>query len=261
MIPARQRVPVLDVDATPMRVQELLDAMGGLLAAGTTSTVVGHNLHSVTLMHSRSDVRSVYENSSIVLLDGAPVAMLWGLAHKRQLQPIGEGTMAYRLGSMDWIPELGKISGLQRIAVIGAGREANTKAVSALASIVPGASVEGMPGEAWDEALEVAVLDWLNLFRPQLVLLGLGMPLQETVLHRRLEQFPPAVYCAVGGAIEQLAGVQKLAPRWLGRLGLEWAWRLVLHPGRVAYRVFVEPWKLAGLLLRRRFQPSKTKGN
>ena len=260
MIPARQRVPVLDVDATPMRVQELLDAMGGLLAAGTTSTVVGHNLHSVTLLHSRADVRSVYEDSSIVLLDGAPVAMLWGLAHKRQLQPLGEGTMAYRLGSMDWIPELGKIPGLQRIAVIGAGREANTKAVSRLRSIVPGATVDGMPGEGWDEALESAVVTWLGEFGPQLVLLGLGMPLQETVLHRRIEELPPAVYCAVGGAIEQVAGVQKLAPRWLGRLGLEWAWRLVLHPGRVAYRVFVEPWKLAGLLIRRRFQPSKTKG-
>ncbi|MEV7661093.1 WecB/TagA/CpsF family glycosyltransferase [Paenarthrobacter sp. NPDC089316] len=260
MIPARQRVPVLDVDATPMRVQELLDAMGGLLAAGTTSTVVGHNLHSVTLLHSRADVRSVYEDSSIVLLDGAPVAMLWGLAHKRQLQPLGEGTMAYRLGSMDWIPELGKIPGLQRIAVVGAGREANTKAVSRLRSIVPGATVDGMPGEGWDEALESAVATWLGEFGPQLVLLGLGMPLQETVLHRRIEELPPAVYCAVGGAIEQVAGVQKLAPRWLGRLGLEWAWRLVLHPGRVAYRVFVEPWKLAGLLIRRRFQPSKTKG-
>ncbi|MFJ4285239.1 WecB/TagA/CpsF family glycosyltransferase [Paenarthrobacter nicotinovorans] len=261
MIPARQRVPVLDVDATPMRVQELLDAMTGLIEAGSTSTVVGHNLHSVTLVHSRADVRSVYENSSIVLLDGAPVAMLWGLAHKRQLQPAGQGTMAYRLGSMDWIPELGKIPGLQRIAVIGAGREANTKAIARLRSIVPGATVDGMPGEAWDGALEGAVVDWLAAFGPQLVLLGLGMPLQETVLHRRLGQLPPAVYCAVGGAIEQVAGIQKLAPRWLGRLGLEWAWRLVLHPGRVAYRVFVEPWKLAAMLLRRRFQPSKTKGN
>ncbi|VXB08310.1 Glycosyl transferase [Arthrobacter sp. 9V] len=260
MSPERQRVPVLDVDATPMRVDEVIDAMGGIIAAGTTATVLGHNLHSITLFHSRPDIRSLYRNSSIVLLDGAPVAMLWGLAHKRQLQALGAGTMSYRLGSMDWIPELGQVKGLERIAVVGAGRTANTKAVARLRSIVPGAKVDGMPGEGWDNALEDAVVDWLADFRPQLVLLGLGMPLQETVLHRRLQNLPPAVYCAVGGAIEQVAGIQKLAPRWLGRLGLEWAWRLVLHPGRVAYRVFVEPWKLAALLIGRRFQPSKTKG-
>ncbi|MFJ5955053.1 WecB/TagA/CpsF family glycosyltransferase [Paenarthrobacter sp. NPDC092416] len=260
MIAERQRVPVLDVDATPLRVDDLVDVLGGLIAAGDSKTVLGHNLHSVTLLHSCADFRALYQGSSVVLLDGAPVAMLWGLAHRKQLSASGQGPMSYRLGSMDWIPALGGVQGLERVAVIGAGRDANTKAVAQLQSIVPGASVEGMPGEAWDDALEVAVVDWLKAFRPQLVLLGLGMPLQESVLGRRLAELPPAVYCAVGGAIEQIAGVQKLAPRWLGRLGLEWAWRLVLHPGRVAYRVFIEPWKLAALLIRRRLQPPHTEG-
>jgi N-acetylglucosaminyldiphosphoundecaprenol N-acetyl-beta-D-mannosaminyltransferase len=114
-----------------------------------------------------------------------------------------------------------------------------------------------MPGEGWKVELEDSAATWLTEFRPQLVLLGLGMPLQEQVLTRRLATLPPAVYCAVGGAIEQIAGIQKLAPRWLGRLGLEWAWRLVLHPRRVAYRVFGEPWLLAGLLIRRRLQPGR----
>ncbi|GAA2850140.1 WecB/TagA/CpsF family glycosyltransferase [Paenarthrobacter ilicis] len=258
MIPPRQRVPVLDVDATPMLVDELLDALGVLIASGNTATVLGHNLHSVTLHHSRADVRELYGNSSIILLDGAPVAMLWGRAHRQELEQASQGVMAYRLGSMDWIPELGRVAGLDRVAVVGAGRDANNRAIARLRSILPDATVDGMPGEGWDNRLEQAAVDWLSTFRPQLVLLGLGMPLQESVLHRQLGGLPPAVYCAVGGAIEQVAGIQKLAPRWLGRLGLEWAWRLILHPGRVAYRVFVEPWKLAALLIRRRLRPHQT---
>jgi N-acetylglucosaminyldiphosphoundecaprenol N-acetyl-beta-D-mannosaminyltransferase len=146
------------------------------------------------------------------------------------------------------------VAGLKRIAVIGAGAVANAGAVARLREIVPGARVDGMPGEGWNEDVEVAAVEWLNRLRPQLVLLGLGMPLQEQVLARRLAVLPPAIYCAVGGAIEQIAGVQKLAPRWIGRLGLEWAWRLMLHPQRVAYRVFGEPWVLMGLLLRRRLR-------
>jgi N-acetylglucosaminyldiphosphoundecaprenol N-acetyl-beta-D-mannosaminyltransferase len=111
-----------------------------------------------------------------------------------------------------------------------------------------------MPGDGWNEDLEEAAAAWLAEQKPQLVLVGLGMPLQEEMLRRRLGTLPPAIYCAVGGAIEQIAGIQKLAPRWLGRLGLEWAWRLVLHPRRVAYRVLGEPWVLLALLLRRRLQ-------
>jgi N-acetylglucosaminyldiphosphoundecaprenol N-acetyl-beta-D-mannosaminyltransferase len=245
----RQPIPVLGVDATPLDVAGLTEVLDKFVADGTTRTVVGHNLHSVTLFHSEPEFRIFYENSDVVLIDGAPVLWLWGKGRKRS-GPV----MDYRLGSTDWIPALGQVSGLRSIAVVGAGPVANARAVARLQAIAPGASVSGMPGEGWDEELEEEVTAWLAEQRPQLVLIGLGMPLQEKVLRRRLDSLPPAVYCAVGGAIEQIAGVQKLAPRWLGRLGLEWAWRLLLHPRRVAYRVFGEPWVLLGLLVRRRLR-------
>ncbi|QCB97019.1 WecB/TagA/CpsF family glycosyltransferase [Arthrobacter sp. PAMC25564] len=248
----RQRVPVLDVDATPLTVPGLTEVLNRYIADGGTRTVVGHNLHSVTLLHSDPGFRSFYEQSDVVLIDGAPVLWLW--AKGGEAKGAASELMDYRLGSTDWIPALAGVEGLERIAVIGAGALANAGAVARLRDIVPHARVDGMPGEGWNEELEEKAVAWLSALAPQLVLLGLGMPLQEEVLGRRLATLPPAVYCAVGGAIEQMAGVQKLAPRWIGRLGLEWAWRLMLHPQRVAYRVFGEPWVLLGLLLRRRLR-------
>ncbi|MCI9871790.1 WecB/TagA/CpsF family glycosyltransferase [Arthrobacter humicola] len=248
----RQRVPFLDVEATPVTVSELTAVLSTFMAEGVTRIVVGHNLHSVTLLHSDPAFRSFYERSDVVLIDGAPVLWLW--AKTGEEDDGREPVMDYRLGSTDWIPALGNVAGLERIAVIGAGAVANAGAVAKLREIVPGGRVDGMPGEGWNKEVEEAAVEWLNRLRPQLVLLGLGMPLQEQVMARRLAALPPAVYCTVGGAIEQIAGVQKLAPRWIGRLGLEWAWRLMLHPQRVAYRVFGEPWVLLGLLLRRRLR-------
>lgn len=246
---ARQHIPVLGVDATPLKVDELINVLAGFVADGSKRTVVGHNLHSVTLAHSDEGFRSVYADSDVVLLDGAPVLWLWS----RTGNAVGP-VMEYRLGSTDWLPSLGQVDGLERIAVVGAGGGANALAVEKLRSLVPGATVAGLPGEGWNDDVETAAVGWLAEQQPQLVLLGLGMPLQESVLQRRLDMLPPAIYCTVGGAIEQLAGVQKLAPRWLGRLGLEWAWRLLLHPRRVAYRVFGEPWVLLWLLGRRRLR-------
>jgi N-acetylglucosaminyldiphosphoundecaprenol N-acetyl-beta-D-mannosaminyltransferase len=254
----RQPIPVLGVDATPLDVEGLTAVLNGFLADGSSRTVVGHNLHSVTLFHSNPQFRKFYENSDVVLLDGAPVLWLWGRGRQQsdpgKTDPESKPVMDYRLGSTDWIPALGQLDGLHRIAVVGAGEAANAKAVARLQGIVPHATVSGMPGEGWNAELEEKAAAWLAELQPQLVLVGLGMPLQEEVLWRRLPSLPPAVYCAVGGAIEQIAGIQKLAPRWLGRLGLEWAWRLLLHPRRVAYRVFGEPWVLLALLLRRRLR-------
>ena len=247
----RQQIPVLGVHATPLRVPELVAELSIFVAEGSTRTVLGHNLHSVTLTLSDDGFRRLYEASDVVLLDGAPVLWLWGRTGNAD-GPV----MDYRLGSTDWLPALDQVAGLERIAVIGAGAEANAGAVSRLKDIVPGARVSGFPGEGWGPDLEDAAVAWLHREQPQLVLLGLGMPLQEDVMQRRLADMPPAVYCAVGGAIEQLAGVQKLAPRWLGRMGLEWAWRLLLHPRRVAYRVLGEPWVLLWLLVARRLRKS-----
>ena len=248
----RQRIPFLEVDATPLRVPELVAELRRYIREGSTRTILGHNLHSVTLALSDAGFRSLYDNSDVVLLDGAPVLWLWGRTGNAR-GPV----MDYRLGSTDWLPALDQVPGLARVAVVGAGAEANAGAVARLQSILPGATVAGFPGEGWNDDLEEAAIEWLHRQQPQLVLLGLGMPLQEEVLQRRLGTLPPAVYCAVGGAIEQLAGVQKLAPRWLGRLGLEWAWRLLLHPRRVAYRVFGEPWVLLWLLAGRRLKRRK----
>jgi N-acetylglucosaminyldiphosphoundecaprenol N-acetyl-beta-D-mannosaminyltransferase len=245
----RQQIPVLEVNATPLRVPELVEELSRYIQDGSTRTVLGHNLHSVTLTLSDDGFRNLYERSDVVLLDGAPVLWLWGRTGNAE-GPV----MDYRLGSTDWLPALDQVRGLERIAVVGAGAEANAGAVSRLQAIVPGAQVTGFPGAGWDSELEESAVAWLHREQPQLVLLGLGMPLQEEVLQRRLGSLPPAVYCAVGGAIEQLAGIQKLAPRWLGRFGLEWAWRLLLHPRRVAYRVFGEPWVLLWLLAARRLK-------
>lgn len=241
----RQEIPGLGVTATPLTATGAAQAVGRLAADERTHTVVGHNLHSVTLYHSDDRFAAFYDEASIVLLDGAPVAKLW--ARRR-----GVRSGPFRVGSTDWITELGTVEGLERVAVLGADAASNAGAVERLRTLLPQARVEGMPGTAWTDAREHDAARWLDGFAPQLVLVGLGMPLQERVIARLAQACPPAVYCAVGGAIDQLAGRQRLAPRWIGRLGLEWAWRLAFHPRRVAYRVFIEPWRLAALLHRRR---------
>ncbi|MFJ3956517.1 WecB/TagA/CpsF family glycosyltransferase [Arthrobacter sp. NPDC090010] len=241
----RQRVPLLGVEVTALTASEVIDELSRLIAEPGVHTVVGHNLHSVTLCLEDPGFARFYEQSSLILLDGAPVAKLWARAHAG-----GKPAGRYRVGSTDWLAEISSMRGLERLAVLGSAPAANAAAVEELRRRLPETAVEGHSGQDWDDAVEESAGLWLEGFAPQIVLVGLGMPLQERVI-ARLGSRLPAVYCAVGGAIEQLGGSQRLAPRWIGRLGFEWAWRLLFHPRRVAYRVFVEPWKLAWLLARR----------
>lgn len=75
---------------------------------------------------------------------------------------------------------------------------------------------------------------------PRLIVLGMGMPRQEEVaLALRGALRPPCVIVCGGAVLDFLGGRAQRAPRWLRRLGLEWAWRLALEPRRLFTRYVV----------------------
>jgi len=83
-------------------------------------------------------------------------------------------------------------------------------------------------------------------FKPNVLFVGMGMPRQELWIADNVEALPQAVILPVGAAFDYEAGVQKAAPRWMGRLGVEWLFRLFADPKRLFARYCVEPWFLIG---------------
>lgn len=237
MSPIRRfRCNLLAVEITPMTVQGLVDSLEGSLKSCTGLVVAGHNLHSVYLAHTDANLQSFYASASVVLPDGAPV--LW------DYRMSGHREKCERIGSTDWIPNLARLSSLRSIYVVGASELSNRRCLEALRSIAPGVEVAGTPGSNWSEPRSQQVLEELEAAAPDMVLIGLGMPIQEQFACDVARILPTSIIATVGGAIDQLAGVQPNAPRWLGKFGVEWLWRLATQPSRLWRRYLLEPWKL-----------------
>jgi len=77
----------------------------------------------------------------------------------------------------------------------------------------------------------------------------MGMPRQEHWILDHLDQLPPCVICNVGALMELIAGSLPTPPRWVGRIGLEWLYRLLTNPRRVWRRYLLEPWALLPWLI------------
>jgi exopolysaccharide biosynthesis WecB/TagA/CpsF family protein len=90
----------------------------------------------------------------------------------------------------------------------------------------------------------------MKLAAPDLVLVALGSPKQELWIHRNREALRPAVLLGIGATLDFLAGQVRRAPSWISRFGLEWAFRLILEPRRLARRYLVNDPKFAAILLR-----------
>lgn len=220
---------------------------------GERALLLNHNLHSVYL-HARSPgFRRLYERADAIVIDGTPVRLAASLVARRMLGS------RWRIGSTDWIARLPQLTrGPRRLFVYGGTAAANRACVERLRTDLPDWTVDGVNGFAERES-SISVM---QEFAPDLVLVGMGMPLQEEFLLANLDRLPPAVYATVGGAIDYVAGVASLAPRWIGGIGLEWAWRLLHDPRRLARRYLVEPLALPWLIVRsrrarRRAEPSE----
>lgn len=90
------------------------------------------------------------------------------------------------------------------------------------------------------------VLDEVRREQPHLVLVAMGNPLQELWIREAAEAAPQAVMIGVGALFDFMANVVERAPPGWRRLRLEWLFRLLREPRRLAKRYSYE---VAALLL------------
>ncbi|RWW98967.1 MULTISPECIES: WecB/TagA/CpsF family glycosyltransferase [Paenarthrobacter] len=73
-----------------------------------------------------------------------------------------------------------------------------------------------------------------------ILVVGLGKPRQELWIHQYGALTGAKVLLAFGAVVDFLAGHIKRAPAWVSGHGMEWAWRLMLEPRRLARRYLVD---------------------
>jgi N-acetylglucosaminyldiphosphoundecaprenol N-acetyl-beta-D-mannosaminyltransferase len=92
------------------------------------------------------------------------------------------------------------------------------------------------------------VLNAIEVYKPHILMVGMGMPRQEYWIQQNLKRLCANVILPAGAAIDYVAGAVPTPPRWAGRFGLEWAFRLTAEPQRLWRRYLVEPWSILGVV-------------
>jgi N-acetylglucosaminyldiphosphoundecaprenol N-acetyl-beta-D-mannosaminyltransferase len=180
-----------------------------------------------------------YELASITFVDGMGVVALGKLLGK----PLHR---CHRTTYVDWLPAL-MLAGSQRswrVFFLGSTSETNERGIGLLSKTFPAVRIQGHHGFFGSRAESDAAAAAMREFKPDLVFVGMGMPRQEQWITRNWEALPQAVFLNAGACLEYVAGAQRTPPRWLGRVGLEWTYRLASDPTRLARRYLVEPWAI-----------------
>lgn len=233
--------------ASLYEVDDYLRIIRATVASRDRLIILHHNLHSLYLWFKHESVRDTYRHD-LVMIDGMPVIWLLKLAGR-------SAQHRHRVAWIDFFWPLMEVAQERgwRVFHLGSPDEVLREGLRRVRDRYPRLAIAGhhgffdaTPGSA-DNARIVRVI---NEFAPDVCLVGMGMPRQERWIatHAELLTAPAVLTC--GACMEFIAQVASTPPRWLGPLGLEWSYRLLANPRRFAHRYLVEPWILAGFLLR-----------
>jgi N-acetylglucosaminyldiphosphoundecaprenol N-acetyl-beta-D-mannosaminyltransferase len=108
-----------------------------------------------------------------------------------------------------------------------------------LAARFPGLRVVGSytpPFRPLTDDEEDSIVRHIREVRADIVWVGLSTPKQERLMARMQSRVAPAVMIGVGAAFDFHSGRVSQAPRWMQRNGLEWLYRTMQEPRRLAPR-------------------------
>ena len=78
----------------------------------------------------------------------------------------------------------------------------------------------------------------------------MGAPKQERWIHHNRARLGPAVGVGIGASLDFVIGRIQRAPVWMSNAGLEWLFRLVREPRRLAHRYLVKDPRFLAVLAR-----------
>lgn len=190
------------------------------------------NLDHLTKLRRPGAFRDAYAAQDFVTADGNPIVWCSRLA----------GQPVELLPGSDMILPLVRLAAEMGmpLGLVGSTEASLAGAARALQDQVPGLEIAAMiaPPMGFDPESEAAdaILRDLSGRGVRLCLLALGAPKQEILAARGRRIAPEIGFASIGAGLDFLSGLQERAPLWMRRLALEWLWRMLSNPRRLAGR-------------------------
>jgi N-acetylglucosaminyldiphosphoundecaprenol N-acetyl-beta-D-mannosaminyltransferase len=190
----------------------------------------GHGSHVVTLnaemamqADGNPDLRQIILDADLVIPDGAGVVLYFRVKGQRiQRSPgieLGERVLK-RLAPRETVFFYGGAPGIADQAAIHWQRN------------LAGLSIAGTQHGYLEPSQHDAFCQQLAALQPSVILVGLGVPRQETWIRDHRHLCPHSIWIGVGGSFDIWAGIKSRAPDWMGNNHLEWLYRLYKEPWR-----------------------------
>lgn len=215
--------------------------------------ILGYNVFNGT---KDEFLEKVYQSEKVNIVSGNPEVLFNGLNDERLnknfkedysiIIPDGVGTVLSSKIVKNPVKE--KIAGIEvmkailhksaeegkGVYLLGAKAEVLKDCINNLEKEITNLNIVGSHDGYFDIENCDDIVNEIKEKKPWAIFVAMGCPRQERFIEKIIENTDTTIYMGVGGSFDVFAGNVKRAPRWMISLGLEWLYRVVKEPWRIA---------------------------
>jgi N-acetylglucosaminyldiphosphoundecaprenol N-acetyl-beta-D-mannosaminyltransferase len=240
----RPTLQVLGVDIVDATLDEAVASLRREIEAydGTSRSVYFVNAHTLNLATENPRFRRTLNEADYVYGDGTGVRWAARVVHGRAPRDNVNGT--------DLVPRLLQATAGcgHRYYLLGATESVVARAARHSERLFTGWTLAGYHHGYLDVATEARVVEEINALGCQLLLVGMGNPLQEEFIARNRTRLRVPLCLGIGGLFAYWAGDLNRAPAWVRRAGSEWLYLMLAQPRKLRRYALGNPLFLSRVL-------------
>lgn len=231
----------MNTEIDNLTMQEALKEIDKLIKERKCAYVVTPNVDHIVQLETNKELQAVYANASLILTDGKP--LLW--IAKWYGTPIKE-----KISGSDLFPLLCKMAAEKKYTMyfLGAAEGVAAKAADNLMKRYKGLQVVGTYSPPYgfeNDQIEMnKIKTMIRNANPHILIVGLGCPKQEKFIYYNRKELGVPISLGLGASFDFEAGNIKRAPKWMADHGLEWLFRIMQDPKRMAKRYLFDDRKI-----------------
>jgi N-acetylglucosaminyldiphosphoundecaprenol N-acetyl-beta-D-mannosaminyltransferase len=231
-LPKPKTVPLFGLNLSDQTLAEAAEYIFTMISAGDKHTVHFVNAHCVNVAARDKNYYDVLRASDVLYADGSGMRMTARMT-----------SMSFRdnVNGTDLFPCLCYLAAQRNIGIglLGAKPGVAKEAADKLRHQFPGLSIPFVH-DGYFEGKDIGrILENIKTAGIGILLVAMGVPKQELFIHRFRQQLDVPVAMGVGALFDFYSGRFRRAPLWMRNAGMEWFFRLLLEPRRLAGRYLV----------------------
>lgn len=240
-----KKISFLDVAIAVLNRKEIVDVILEFAKGNRVRIAFYVNAHCVNIACLDKEYRDILNKADLVYAGGQGV--VWASKFLGCHLP-------QRVNIMDFFDLLVKCLIEKEISIylLGAAQDTVKKAAQELKN--KGLKIAGYRSGFFDQNEEKEIIQEINNLKPDILLVGMGVPVQEKWIYRHRQELNTNLCWTVGGVFDILSGKYKKTPGWISNCGLEWLYLGLQSPKRLIKRYLLGNFLFVFRVIRHKFK-------